>query len=151
MKKKQDLITIGAVAVIVAGIAFWGGMSYAQSKSPAARFAQGNFQPGQFAGRAGGARASGAGAVFGTIIAKDASSITVQLGGPNATSTNGTATGSKIVLLGSGTQVSKFVQGSPSDLTVGTMVTANGTPNSDGSITAAIVQIRPAGTNPRGQ
>ncbi len=96
-------------------------------------------------------RASGAGAVFGTIIAKDANSITVQLGGgPNASSTNAGASGSKIVLLNANTEVGKTVAGSSGDLVVGQTVVVNGTPNSDGSITAAMVQIRPEGT-PRGR
>ncbi|MDO8514043.1 MAG: DUF5666 domain-containing protein [bacterium] len=127
--------------VVVGGAGFWGGIQYAASKTPVGR---GQFAAGNFAGgRATSARAGG-NAAFGTIIAKDANSITVQLGGPNATSTNGVASGSKIILYNTNTEVGKTAVGSVSDLSVGQMVTANGTVNSDGSITAQTIQIRPA-------
>ena len=143
MNKNQLVIPI-VVAIVFGGGGFYGGMTYAKSASPA----RGQFAGGNFAGRAGGAggfRASQNGGVFGTIISKDANSITVQLGGPNATSTNGNDTGSKIVLFDAKTQVGKFVTGSASDLSVGQGVMVAGTPNSDGSVTAQMIQIRPAG------
>ncbi|HVU75348.1 MAG TPA: hypothetical protein VHD38_00715, partial [Candidatus Paceibacterota bacterium] len=65
-------------------------------------------------------------------------------GGPNATSTNGTASGTRIVLINDATEVTKMAQGSTADLTVGTGVTITGTANSDGSLTATMVQIRPS-------
>lgn len=141
------------IAIVFAAGGFYGGTTYAGSKT-ATRSATGSFAGGQFAGRTGAAGVQargGTNAVFGTVIAKDATSITVQLGGPGATSTNGTNTGSKIVLLDSNTQIDKTVPGAATDLTVGTAVTANGTANSDGSITATNVQIRPMGALPRGQ
>lgn len=114
-------------------------------------------QRGQFAGQFGGqgptqnGRTGGMngrtmnGFAVGTILSKDATSITVQLGGPNGAA-NGSSTGSRIVLFGSSTQVGKFTSGAVADLAVGQEVTVTGTPNADGSITATQVQIRPAGS-----
>jgi hypothetical protein len=130
--------------IVGAGGGYWYGGQQAQSAAAAARQNGGGFTRG-----AGGR--SGMGAVFGTIIAEDASSITVQLGGPNATSTNGSATGTKIVLYDTSTQISKMVAGSASDLSIGTGVVVQGTANSDGSLTAQSIQIRPAGSGARGQ
>lgn len=133
------------IAVVFGGIGFFGGTKYAAGQTPTrGAFAggTGNFTGGAGAGRA--ARGGGAGAVFGTIISKDANGVTVQLGGPGATSTNGTATGSKIVLVNDSTVIAKTVSGSSSDLTVGENVTASGSTNADGSVTAAMIQIRPA-------
>lgn len=137
MKNKQMIG--GAVAVVLIGAAFYGGVTYQKSQMPQrgqfALSAQGG--PGaQFAGRAG-AR-TGAGFVSGEILSKDASGITVK-------SQDGST---KIVLLGSSAQISKSAVGTPEDLSIGTDVLVNGSANSDGSITAQNVQIRPAGTGP---
>jgi hypothetical protein len=142
---------IGALLgiVLVGGAGFWSGTAYAaHGKTSANRFVQGagTFQ-GEFAGRTAGGSGmarTGQNAVFGTVISKDVNGITVQLGGPGATSTNGTASGTRIVLINSATQVTKMTAGSAADLAPGTGVTITGTANSDGSLTAASVQIRPA-------
>lgn len=149
--RKHNTIVIGVViALLCAGGGFYGGMHYAQTKisSNSAQGIGGN------AGRTGangvrGARFAGGGAVFGTIIAKDAVSITVKLMSMGSSTPSGT--GTKIVLYDTSTQVGKFTTGSANDLSAGEMITANGTSNSDGSVTASQIQIRPAGTNFRGQ
>jgi hypothetical protein len=69
------------------------------------------------------------------VIAKDATSITLQLPG-NA--------GSKIIFYSATTQISKMASGTPVDLANGTNVSITGTANSDGSVTAQAIQIRPA-------
>jgi len=95
-------------------------------------------QAGQF-NRAG--RASG-NSLSGEIIAKDDKSLTIKL--PDGGSANGQEAGSKIVFLSPSTQISKFAAGDAADLTVGQSVMVNGTANADGSITAQLIQLRPA-------
>ncbi|MCE9541391.1 DUF5666 domain-containing protein [Candidatus Kaiserbacteria bacterium] len=144
----KTIAIIACTAVVFCGIGYFAGKSGANSSLQSGagqRFAG----SGTFATRTG-ARAANSGAVFGTIISKDASSITVQLSAANATSTNGTSTGSRIVLVNPSTEVDKTVQGTTGDLNVGQSVMVAGTPNSDGSVTATSVQIRPSGS-PRGR
>jgi hypothetical protein len=57
----------------------------------------------------------------------------------------------KLVLVGSSTAILKTAQGSAADLSAGTEVVVGGTPNSDGSVTAQSIQIRPAGMMNRPQ
>jgi hypothetical protein len=149
IKKILPIIIVG----VVVGIgAFYGGMKYGQSNPPAGGSAAvlGNFQNlqnlspeerqarlQQFgAGMNGtrGTRTSGGGFVSGEIISKDNNSITVQL--PD----NG---GSKIVFYSDSTQVGEFTSGASKDLEIGKTVTVNGTANSDGSVSAQSIQIRP--------
>lgn len=71
----------------------------------------------------------------GEILSNDGTSITIKM-----------ADGStKIVLVSPSTQVMKMAAGSLSDLSTGTNVSVVGSANSDGSVTATSVQIRPAG------
>ncbi len=128
-------IIAAVVVVVIAGAAFYGGTVYGKSGSRAGgQFANASFMGGQFRTGAMGMRAGG-GLTAGEIIAKDASSITIKMqDGSN-----------KIIVLAPSTTVSKSVAGSSNDLTVGTTVTVTGSANSDGSVTAQMVQIRPAG------
>ena len=143
-----------AVAVVVGGGAFFGGMKYAESKSPQGRVSQADFQNLQnlspeerqqrlqelganagagFRGGAGGGQRGGGGLTAGEIIAKDDKSITVKL-------SDG---GSKIVFLSDSTTISKMTDGTKSDLEIGKQVTVNGSADSDGSVTAQNIQLRP--------
>ena len=136
MKKILPIIIIALI--VVAGGAFYGGMKYAQSKiSQQANAARAAFQNGRMMpnGTAGAGRINGGEANFtnGDIIAKDDKSITVKL-------QNGS---SKIIFYSDTTQIGKFTSGTASDLTVGETVTVNGQTNSDGSITAQSIQVRP--------
>ncbi len=133
------ILTAVIVAILVGTGGFYSGMQYAASQPPAARVA------GTFAGR-GGAGHAGGGATFGTIISAGNGSITVQL--PAATSSSA-STGTKIVLFNASTQIGKMVVGTQNDLSVGTNVVVSGTANSDGSITASSIQIRPTGAGGR--
>jgi hypothetical protein len=130
----------GIVGIIVLVVVFYGGMVYGKGQTPA------NTTPTAFSGGARGTRGAGAfsGATIGQIISKDATSITVQLMTVGAGST--TPVGSKIVFLDSNTKITKQTSGTMSDLAVGTNVSVTGTANTDGSISAQAVQIRPAPT-----
>lgn len=139
---KNKKIGLGVVGVIVLIGVFYGGMVYGKSQIPA-RGAQAFGQNQNSAGGIRGAR-NGAGLggfTTGKIISKDATSITVELmtGG----TTSPTQGGSKIIFLGVNTAVTKTATGSLSDLTIGTQVSVTGTPNTDGSLSAQSVQIRP--------
>ncbi len=149
----NKLITIViAVAVVVGGGAFYGGMKYAQSKAPQGRLSQTDFHnlqnlspearqqriqqlganAGGFRGGSGGNR-SGGGFTAGEIISKDDKSVTVKL-------QDG---GSKIIFLSDSTEITKSATGALSDLEVGKNISVNGTANSDGSVTAQSIQLRP--------
>ena len=137
MSKKNIMLIVGFVVVAV--VSFYAGGSILGSKSPVAS----PTGPGQF-GQGRGMRAGG-GNVFGQIIAKDASSITVEIktpAGPNGTTPATTGTGSKIVFYTDTTTVTKTTAGTAKDLTIGTNVVVAGTANSDGSVSATSVQIR---------
>jgi len=134
---------------VIAGGAFYGGMAYAQTN----RTAQANlFQGGSFSQQAGGGRAGrgagGAGGfqgrggiggmgINGQILSMDDKSLTIQLA-------NG---GSQFVFFSPTTPILKFSTGTTADLQKGVNVSATGTTNSDGSVTAQMIQIRPAGMN----
>ncbi|MGC9602748.1 MAG: hypothetical protein ABSE76_03375 [Minisyncoccia bacterium] len=133
---KNQLIGAVVVLIIVGGGAFYAGMSYAGSQTPArsSTFAGG---AGSFAGRTGTRTSAGGGFTAGTIVASGSGTISIQ-------EQNGSST--EIVLVGPSTQILKTIAGSVSDLSVGTTVTiTGGTSNSDGSLTANSIQIRPAG------
>ncbi|MFH0852781.1 MAG: hypothetical protein V1845_04255 [bacterium] len=152
MKKIIPMVIVGIV--ITAG-AFYGGIQYDKSKNTTANLsasALANMTPEQrqalFQQRQQGdgtgtnnqrgtIRANG-NFVAGEIIAKDDKSITIKL-------QDG---GSKIVFLSDTTPVTKSAEGALTDLTIGQQVTASGTSNQDGSLTAQNIQIRPAQTAP---
>jgi hypothetical protein len=134
MDTKKNIAYGVVIAVVALGIGFYGGTAYAASKTPArGAFAAG--AAGGFAGSAarGGMRPGGAGVASGTVLSEDASSITVKL-----------ANGSdEIILTSPSTTVAKSTAGSLSDVVVGSSVLVTGTPNSDGSLTASSIQLRP--------
>lgn len=132
---KKIIVPIVITIVVAGGLGFYGGMTYGRSVSQASRRA-GGFQQAAQQGGFGPSR-QGGGITGGEIMSKDATSITVKLG----------SGGSKIVFVSSSTAVMKSAAGSLSDLVMGEQVVVSGSANSDGSITAQSVQIRPA---PRG-
>ena len=144
-------VILGVAFVVVAGAFFYGGIKFQQSKVSASGANRSTAATAAGArARAGGFRGAGAGSDFinGQIISKDANGITVQLmSNPNAAGAGAasTSTGSKIVILSGSTQISKYDAGTASDLTVGQSVVVTGTDNSDGSVTAQNIQIRPQG------
>ncbi len=129
------LTAVVAVAVLVGSGAFYGGMKYAQNQTPQMARQSGIANTGT-AGQSGlrGARSGmRSGFSSGEIIAKDERSITVKL-------QDG---GSKIVFLSGATRIGKSVDGAVADLANGVQVLVNGDTNSDGSINATTIQIRP--------
>lgn len=126
---KQNMIVTIVVVAAFSAASFFVGMKYQQMKTQSSRTSSANGQR-QFQGRGGGA---GGRPVAGEILKTDSQSMTVKL-------TDGS---SKIVLLSDKTTISKATEGSKDDLKSGVRVAAFGTENSDGSLTAANVQLNP--------
>ena len=132
---KKKIITLVVVAVVAGGIGFFGGTKFSQAKAKTAQAAfRGGAGGAAFAGRRGANSQNGGGFTGGQIISKDDKSITIK-------TMDG---GSKIVFLAGSTQISKSVSGTSADLNNGENVVVTGTANSDGSVTAQNIQIRPA-------
>lgn len=117
------------VAIVVIAGSFYGGMVYKGSQTPARR----TFGP----GTAGTRFATGGSVSIGSIVSIDGTSITLKM-------QNGS---SRVILYSPTTEVGKFVTGKTSDLQAGENIMVSGQTNSDGSITAQSIQIRPAGQN----
>ena len=131
------------ITLVVAGTAgFFGGIKYQQSKIIS------NFRTGNFAGMQGrggmfqqgasgtrrpGGQGMGGQFISGEVLSKDDKSITVKVGD----------TGSKIIFYSGTTSIGKTTSGTINDITVGKQLMISGTNNSDGSITAQNIQIRP--------
>jgi hypothetical protein len=124
-------------AVIIIGGSFYGGYAYGKTGAASAIAVRG----GQFAqirvgsGQRGGNAFMG-GFLAGDIIGKDADSLTIRVQGG----------GSRIAFLATSTAIQKSAPGSLSDIQIGQSVMIMGSQNSDGSLVARSIQIRPAGT-----
>jgi hypothetical protein len=138
---KNKIIAIVIGAVILSGGLFYAGMKYDQSKNPpiTTRGFGGNTNGRVGAGGQGGVRGGGGAGGFasGEILSKDDTGITIKL-------QDG---GSKIILMSGTTPILKSTSGTAQDLAIGTQVIVNGSANTDGSITAQSVQIRPTASN----
>jgi len=134
MNKISLIVVAIIVLLVVGGGAFYGGIVYGKNRNVRQSFMAGDFQ-GTRGDRVGG---NGANFISGDVISKDDSSVTLQI--PN----NG---GSKIIFYSDTTQISKMATGTADDFIIGTSVSVNGTTNSDGSVSAQSIQIRPAGQN----
>jgi hypothetical protein len=142
-KSNQTLIVI--TFILVTAGAFFGGMKYAESKSAASTANKNglvglqNGQGQNFRGQNGGfGRGANGGGTSGEILSMDDKSITVKL-------RDG---GSKIIFFSPSSKITKSVDGAVSDLKVGESIMAAGTANSDGSLTAQTIQLRPNMLNP---
>ena len=137
MKKMENVIILGIVLILIVGAgSFFGGMKYGQSKGLPSRQDMAERFGGANGGQPGQRNANGksGGFVTGEIISKDEKSITIKT--PN--------NGSKIVSLSSSTTITKSTDGTAGDLENGKTVMVSGTTNTDGTVTAQNVQIRPA-------
>jgi hypothetical protein len=137
MKNKIVMII---VAIVIAGGAFFGGIQFEKGKisnmTPQQLFAQrgdimGNSGIGNIRGGIG--VRGGNGGISGQVISKDSGSITVK-------NQDGS---SKIVIINSSTGINKYAAGTLMDINIGESVIVGGTANSDGSVTAQTIQIRP--------
>jgi hypothetical protein len=141
MKNARVIVPIIAVLVGL-GVGFFGGIEYKnyQANKLRSTFAAGGAQ--RFTGTRTGQNVAGArgGAVNGTILSMDAKSITVKMSDGST----------KIVLFSGSTTYSNTATASASDLKVGSEVAVFGAANSDGSVTAANVQINPMSFRPQG-
>ncbi len=141
------ILPLVITALLFGGAGFFGGMKYAQSKSSSN--ASGQFAAMRAGGAAGGMRtgaggqfrgANGGGMTSGEVVTSDANGLTVKLSDGS----------SKNVYYASSTTIGKMAEGSKDDLSQGTSIVVTGASNSDGSITANTIQIRPAGSAPIG-
>lgn len=145
-KKNLNVIIVGAVIVLI--FSFYIGNKVGKNSASAISNQNQSLVGGQqrfgtmmggvgFGGGNGGARnrmgGAGGGFVNGEIISKDDKSITVKL-------RDG---GSKIVFLSGTTEITKSITGASSDLEIGKNTIISGKQNSDGSVTAETIQIRP--------
>ena len=136
---KNKSITITIVTALIVGVGgFFGGMQYQKSKSPTPpgfgnMSAAGRAQFGNRTDRGAG-MPGGGGFTLGSIVSMDDKSITVK---DQSGST-------KIVYFSDSTKIGKQTDGSKSDLDKDQNVTVSGKPNSDDSLTAESIQIRPA-------
>jgi hypothetical protein len=137
MKQENNKkIVWGVAGIIVLVAVFYGGMTYGGNNVRASMISRGQGLGAGARTRGIGGNAFGAAGGFtaGSIISKDDKSITVSL----------ISGGSKIIFLDTNTKISKSATGSLTDLAVGTQVSVMGAANSDGSINATTVQIRPS-------
>jgi Cu/Ag efflux protein CusF len=140
--KNNFMVTI-IVAVIVAAVAFFGGMKYQQMQVTAgvsangSQYGQGGQGQGGQGGQGGARRGQfgnrNGGATVGEVVSLDANSITVKLQDGS----------SKIVNIAATTTYSKTDTASSTDVKSGDRIAAFGPSNSDGSITAQNIQLNP--------
>jgi hypothetical protein len=149
MKRGLAIGIIVAVAVVVGVGAFFGGRATgggAPTPQEALKVLQNLTQEqraqllqngglgslfGNRTGPSGGQGNPAGGFTAGSIINKDATTITVKLQDGST----------KLILYSGSTTIGQFTTGSANDLTTGKDITVTGTANSDGSITATRIQI----------
>ena len=129
---KKYLVHI--VWLVIAIVALGGGFFWGKASGAATRAA--GFVGAYSSSTRSRSGAAGGGVVTGTIATMGSSSITLQLANGN----------SEVVFYSTSTPVSEPTTVSANTLKVGTTIMVGGTSNSDGSLTAQTIQVRPAGT-----
>lgn len=155
------ILIIIAVAIVVGGGSFYGGMKYAESKGPRGGFSRADFQnlsPEErqqrfqelganvggafgedheggsgFRGGRFGSGTDGSRPLTGEVISQSDDSLTIKLSDGST----------KIVFVSNNTQITKSVEGALGDLVTGEQIFVGGTENPDGSYTAQTIQLRP--------
>jgi len=141
---KKTLIIVIAVAAAIGIASFFGGMTYAEGKTPRGGFGMGGDmsgfpgaadrqQLGQRDGTRVGGSMGGGNMIIGEIIAADGQSVTVK-------SQDG---GSVIAFVSETTTISRCAAGTADDLAVGETIMISGLKGADGSITAKSIQLDP--------
>ncbi|MCX6755989.1 MAG: DUF5666 domain-containing protein [Candidatus Nomurabacteria bacterium] len=139
IKHEHFLIILIAVFLIGGGIGFFAGKGITNKnlQNPQSGFANRGGQGGMMGGGNRGGQGSGmmrgSGFASGEVSSVDTNSIVVRMRDGS----------SKIVLYAPSTEIGKFTTGVLSDVVVGKQIMVNGTANSDGSVTATNIQIRP--------
>lgn len=123
------MVWLVVAIVALAGGFFWGKASGAASRAAGFAGAYSSSTRRTFGGATGG------GLVTGQISTIDSSSITLQLANGN----------SEVVFYSTSTPVSEPTMVPANTLRVGSTIMVTGTSNSDGSLTAESIQVRPAG------
>ncbi|MCK9186411.1 hypothetical protein M0P48_03155 [Candidatus Gracilibacteria bacterium] len=137
MKKHIPYIIIGILLIVAV---FYGGMKFGQIQNPSTKgMPQAGMPSGnrQFSNNKMNRPNANGGLLNGEIISKDEKSITIKLDDG----------GSKIIFLSEKTSIGKTETATLTDVEVGKQITAMGATNSDGSITAQSIQIRPKTTD----
>lgn len=134
MKNIKPILPVILILVGL-GVGFFGGIEYRnyQLKNRAGNIMMGANGTQRFIAGRNGQGMMGRGGIAGSILSVDSNSITVKL-------IDGST---KIVFLGASTTYSNTVSATVSDVKTGENVLVTGTVNSDGSITAANVQLNP--------
>lgn len=138
MKINKIIVPFAIIIILLSSASFYGGIKYSESKIPVRTAGQFRNNPTgntTIRNRTGGQ--NGGGMVSGEILSLDDKSITVK----------DRSGGSKIIYLGATSEILKSTKGTLSDLAIGINIISNGIPNTDGSITATSIQIRPNGQN----
>lgn len=135
MNIKTKIIIAVLITVFIAGYGgyWWGSRSITRPGLNQNGFSGRNSQ-----GMAN--RRVNSGFATGDILAKDDKGLTIKL-------RNG---GSQIILVAPSTEVSKMSQTDQSELQIGKSIVVTGKTNSDGSVTASSIQIRPNTPAPMG-
>ncbi|MCM2338973.1 MAG: DUF5666 domain-containing protein [Burkholderiales bacterium] len=145
MNKNTKIIIFIVLEVLLLSAIFYSGMYWKENKKSTQNIGmygegmQNKMGPN---GLGKNIRNINSGFVNGEIISKDDKSITLKIINldPKATTENA---GSKIIFFDTNTSVSKTATGTFADLSNGTQVSISGITNSDGSMTAKSIQIRP--------
>jgi hypothetical protein len=123
------------LSILIAAGLFYGGFAYGKSTGTVSTA---NTSTSAYSGRTGRTGSttnsfSGGSAITGSVVSKDATSITIA-----------EKTGSAVVFYSTSTPVMKTVAGTSDDIAAGDAVVVIGTANPDGSITANSIQLRQA-------